>query len=113
MAASAVQAADSSSYFFVFLNPNPSRPSIPKDSMERLQVAHLNNIERLYHEGKLSIAGPFGDTLGGGIFILKAASDAEAKATVLTDPAIAADRYILEVFPLAITCGKVCVASDL
>lgn len=107
-----VSAADSSSYFFVFLNANPNRPTIEKDSMNRLQAGHLANITRLYTEGKLVVAGPFGDSLGGGVFILKSGSLESATAMLDTDPAIRAGRYLLEVFPLAVRYGSFCTAPD-
>lgn len=107
-----VRAADSSSYFFVFLNANPNRPTIEKDSLNRLQAGHLANITRLYNEGKLVVAGPFGDSLAGGVFILKSGSLETATAMLDSDPAISAGRYVLELFPLRIRSGSFCPAPD-
>lgn len=105
--------ADSTAYVFVFLNANPSRPQLTQDSIKELQKAHLENIDRLYHLGKLAIAGPFADTSGGGIFILKATSVDEASALLSTDPAIRAGRFVLELYPCNVRNGSICAASDL
>ena len=46
-------------YFLVLLKRGPVRD---QDSIEveKLQKAHIANIERLYNEGKMDIAGPIG-----------------------------------------------------
>lgn len=105
--------ADTSKYVFVFLNANPNRTQLGQDSVKTLQKAHLENIDRLYHQGKLSIAGPFADTSGGGIFILNAKSIDEANMLLETDPAIRAGRYTLEIYPCKVRNGSICAASDL
>jgi uncharacterized protein YciI len=108
--ASVLRAADSSSYFFVFLDTNPHRPTIDKDSMKRLQAGHLENMNRLYHEGKLVVSGPFADSIAGGVFILKSESMETLTQMLATDPAINAQRYALEIFPLTIRNGSICTA---
>lgn len=106
-------AADSSSYFFVFLNPNPAPPQLEQDSLERLQAAHIESINRLYEEGRLVVSGPFADRQAGGIFIFKARTSEEVHAMLATDPAIHAKRYIIDVSPLEIQYGSICKASDI
>jgi len=109
---SGLRAADSSSYFFVFLNANPNRPAIEKDSIKRLQNGHLENMNRLYNEGKLIVSGPFGDSITGGVFIFKSESIETVTAMLATDPAISAHRFNLELFPLTIRYGNFCTAPD-
>ena len=58
---------DNTKHFFVFLNRNPNRVTLPEEEAKKLQEGHMNNINRLAEEGKLLAAGPFED--GGGIFI--------------------------------------------
>lgn len=97
-------------YTFVFLNNNPSKKEIPKASVDSLQQLHLQNIGKLAKEGKLSVAGPFEG--GGGMFILNTASSLQAEEWLSTDPAIAADRFQLEVLPWQPHHGNVCLVEE-
>lgn len=92
--------------FFVFLNTNPDKEKISETAAEELQAAHLNNISKLNNEGKIIAAGPFNG--GGGIFILRAKDLDEANNILSTDPAIAANRFNIEVFPFNIYNGDFC-----
>ncbi len=96
--------------FFVFLNSNPDKEKISESKVEELQAAHLKNIDNLAKEGKLVAAGPFDG--GGGMFILRAEDYNQAKQYLETDPAIAADRYIIEVHPFSIYNGDLCGAKE-
>ena len=82
-------------YTFVFLNTNPNKAEISKAAVDSLQAGHLNNINRLVKEKKMIAAGPF--FTGGGVFLFDTDME-ETQAILNSDPAIAADRYILEVF---------------
>jgi len=99
-------AQEHSSLYFVFLNTNPEREALSEDSVARLQEGHLANIDSLFKAGKLVAAGPF--TGGGGIFILKATSAGELDSFFKGDPAIQANRFILEILPMIIIKGKIC-----
>ena len=92
--------------FFVFLHAIPDRPVIPQDSIIKLQQGHIQNINRLYSEGKLTAAGPFDG--GGGLFFLKAASLSEARENLNTDPAVRAKRFNIEVHPFLFETGSIC-----
>lgn len=86
-------------YVMAFLNVGPNRN---QDSVEveRLQRAHLDNINRLAEEGKLIIAGPFMDDFKTrGIYIFDVRSVEEAEKLTATDPAIKAGRLIMELHP--------------
>lgn len=88
-------------YFFVMLKKGSRRDEV-KDTaiINQLQRGHMANIGRLAKEGKLLVAGPFGDNGDWrGIFILDAATMEEAEALVKTDPAIAAGRLDYEIHP--------------
>jgi uncharacterized protein YciI len=82
-------------YTFVFLNTNPDKEELSKAKVDSLQAGHMNNINRLIKERKMIAAGPF--YTGGGIFIFDTALE-ETQAILNSDPAIAANRYQLEVF---------------
>jgi uncharacterized protein YciI len=102
--------AGADKYFFVFLNTNPQAEKLDSAVSMDLQAKHLANITRLYHLGFIKAAGPF--ERGGGIFIYKASSLKEVKDSLRTDHAIAANRYILEVYPMTILKGKLCDVGE-
>jgi len=86
-------------YWFVLLTKGENRN---QDSLTRvkLQEGHLANINRLYEEGKIKVAGPFGD--GGdwqGIFIFDCPAKEEVEMLLKTDPAIAAGRLAFQIKP--------------
>lgn len=76
-------------YYFVFLNAVKDRPVIDSATAMEIQKGHMENLERMYYEGKSKLAGPFMD--GGemrGIVILDVASEEEAREQMNRDPAI-------------------------
>ena len=86
-------------YFFVMLTSGQNRD---QDSVAAatIQAAHMANINKLYYEGKLKVAGPFGDEGSWrGIFIFDCAGKEEVEALLKTDPAIASGRLAYEIHP--------------
>lgn len=66
----------------------------------KIQEGHMANINRLYYEGKLKVAGPFGDDGDWrGIFIFDCTTKEEVEQLVKTDPAIAAGRLAYDIHP--------------
>lgn len=92
--------------FYVFLNNKPDKEIISQDSINNLQELHLNNISRLYKAGKIIAAGPFEG--GGGHFIMLDTDSLSVHSLLQTDPAIAAERFLIEIFPLKLIKGGVC-----
>jgi uncharacterized protein YciI len=83
-------------YWFVMLTKGSNRT---QDSVTaaKLQEGHMANIKRLYEEGKLKVAGPFGDDGNWrGLFIFDCATKEEVEILLNTDPAIAAGRLAYE-----------------
>ena len=78
-------------YWFVLLTTGPNTEA-DSTSKAILFEKHMSNMEKLYNEGILKIAGPFGknDKQWRGLFVFDCASRAEAEKIVQTDPAIAA-----------------------
>ncbi len=75
-------------YVMAFLKRG-SNQSLTKDSSNKLQMAHMNNIDLMAEQGKLVVAGPFfGDQELRGIYIFNVESIEEAEALTNTDPAI-------------------------
>lgn len=83
-------------YVMAFLSRGPNR-NIDKDEADKLQRAHLDNINRMAEEGKLALAGPFfGDSDLRGIYIFNVRSIQEAEELTNTDPAIKAGSLVME-----------------
>jgi uncharacterized protein len=60
----------------------------------------MDNIKKLAAEGKLVIAGPFGDDGDlRGIFIMDVATKEEAERLCAEDPAVKSGRLIVEIKP--------------
>ena len=86
-------------YWFVMLTAGNNR-SQDSATAAKIQEAHLANINRLYNEGKLKVAGPFGDEGQWiGLFIFDCKDKEEVEKLLKTDPAIAAGRLHYEIHP--------------
>lgn len=89
-------------YWMVVLKTGPKDKEIT-DSAERSVIfkGHFANMERLYYDGVLKAAGPFGknDFTWRGLFILDCATKEEAEAHVKTDPSVASGVFIFDMVP--------------
>jgi uncharacterized protein len=86
-------------FWFVMLVKGNNRTQ-DSATAAQLQEGHMANIKKLYSEGKLKVAGPFGDDGNWrGIFIFDVASREEVEQLLNTDPAIAAGRLSYEIHP--------------
>ena len=86
-------------YFFVMLTKGAERS---QDSITALKIqqGHMNNITKLANEGKLVVAGPFGDDESWrGIFIFDCKTKEEVENLLKSDPAISSGRLSYEVHP--------------
>jgi uncharacterized protein YciI len=87
-------------FWLVILKTGPKDKEI-KDSTERskLFAGHFANMERLYYDGLLKVAGPFGknELTWRGLFILDCKTKEEAEVNVKTDPAVAAGIFIYDI----------------
>ena len=97
-------------FHIVFLNKKEKKAPLAEGEEKLLMERHLANIGRLAKEGKLWAAGPFDG--GGGIFILKTNSMDSVKAWILTDPAVAANRWDVEMLPYVPRMGGVCQVGE-
>lgn len=90
--------------YLVFLRPDPARKPLPPADGERIQTAHMANIRSMAANGVLLSAGPFAVPPGdkpatiSGIFILKAASLAEARRIAAGDPTVVEHRNTVDVY---------------
>ena len=77
------------SYVLVILRTGPTRVEDP-EQRKAMFAGHMANIKRLSAEGKMVLAGPFGDSGGDwrGLFVFAVDGIDAAKALVATDPVI-------------------------
>lgn len=89
-------------FWLVVLKTGP-QDKVITDSVQRAKIfaGHFANMERLYKEGILKVAGPFGknDFTWRGLFILDCATKEDAEAYVKTDPSVAAGVFITDIVP--------------
>ena len=93
-------------YWLVMLKKGPNRN---QDSLsaEKIQAAHLSNINRLVKEGKIFMAGPMGvDSDLRGIFIMNCSDSTEIERIVNTDSAVITGRLKMEYYPWWSAKGK-------
>ena len=86
-------------YWFVMLIRGNNRT---QDSLSaaKIQEGHMANINKLYYEGKLKVAGPFGDDGNWrGVFIFDCATKEEVEKLLNTDPAVSSGRLSFEIHP--------------
>ena len=84
-------------YWFVLLTEGKNRTQ-DSATAAKIQDGHMANINRLYYEGKLKVAGPFGDEGNWkGIFIFDCNTKEEVEKLLNTDPAVAAGRLVYEI----------------
>lgn len=88
-------------YFFVMLTKGSRRGEITDTVvLNKIQEGHMQNITSLAAQGKLIVAGPFGDENDWrGIFIFDVPTKEEVETLLKTDPAIAAGRLGYEIHP--------------
>lgn len=83
-------------YILVILKTGPHRvPDGP--ARDEMFKGHFANIKRLAGEGKLAVAGPFGEkTDWRGMFIFAVDSQEEAERLVATDPVVTNGEMVAE-----------------
>jgi uncharacterized protein YciI len=94
-------------YYFTFLRRGPKWTGEKTPETEKIQAAHMANINAMAKTGKLVIAGPFekaGDYAG--VFVFNVSSLDEAKALAESDPAVRAGRLVVDVHPWLVAQGS-------
>ena len=89
-------------FWLVILKTGPKDKEIT-DTVARNKIfaGHFENIMRLYNDGIIKVAGPFGKNAftWRGIFIFDCKTKEEAEKIVQSDPAVAAGLFAVEISP--------------
>ena len=87
-------------YVLVILKTGENKTT-DKEELNKLFRGHMENIQRLVKEGKLIVAGPFGENnlTWRGLFIFDVKTVEEARELVQTDPAIKAGIFDVDLVP--------------
>jgi len=91
---------------FVFLNKNPNKEVLTEEEETQLINKHFTNMAVWDKEEKLLNAGPFEG--GGGVFVMNSNSVDTVKQWLKSDPAIVANRWLVELYPFTINYGGSC-----
>ena len=85
-------------YYIVFLRPDPGRKALAKEDRDRIQAAHMANIQKMADDGVLVAAGPMEDrpTTISGIFVFRTGSLAEAQRIASQDPTVVERRNTVD-----------------
>lgn len=83
-------------YVLCILKTGPKDGQIKGDQRKEIFTGHFANIGRLADEGKLAVAGPFGenDKSYRGLYIFNVATIEEAEKLVMLDPAVKAGVFV-------------------
>ena len=88
-------------YVLCILKTGPKDAEIKGTAREEIFAGHFANITRLADEGKLAVAGPFGnnDKSWRGLYIFNVTTLEEAEKLVVLDPAVKAGVFVPELVP--------------
>jgi len=83
-------------YVLCILKTGPRDADVKGDERKEIFAGHFANIGRLSDEGKLAVAGPFGenDKSYRGLYIFNVATIEEAEKLVVLDPAVKAGVFV-------------------
>jgi len=87
-------------FWFVMIKTGPKQ-DFDSAAKAKLFEGHMANINKLYYDGILKVAGPFGknDFQWRGIFIFDCKTKEEAESYVAGDPAVAAGLFAVDIVP--------------
>jgi uncharacterized protein YciI len=88
-------------YVLAILKTGPNDSSITGEERKEIFRGHFANMNRLAAEGKLALAGPFGenDQAFRGLFVLAVTTAEEGRALTESDPAVKAGVFVVEYLP--------------
>lgn len=90
----------SETYQFILLRRNPNRTKLSEEEGNRIQAAHMANIQHMADSGKLVAAGPLEDepSIVAGFFIVRMPRLSDALTLAANDPTVLEHRNTVEGF---------------
>ena len=87
-------------YWFVLLKAGPNK-NLDSATMGKIFEGHMANMNKLYKDGILKVAGPFGknDFEWRGIFIFDCKTKEEAEKIAASDPGVATGLFAVDIIP--------------
>jgi uncharacterized protein YciI len=100
-------------YVLCILKAGPKDAEVKGKARDEIFAGHFANISRLADEGKLAVAGPFGDNDKSwrGLYIFNVATIAEAQDLLVRDPAVKAGVFIGDLIPWYGSAGMMVVTE--
>jgi len=100
-------------YVLCILKSGPKDAEIKGRERDEIFTGHFANITRLAEEGKLAVAGPFGDNDKSyrGLYIFNVATIKEAAQLVVLDPAVKAGVFVADLTPWYGSAGMMVVSE--
>lgn len=88
-------------YVLVIITTGPNDATVTGAEREEIFREHFANMGRLAADGKLAVAGPFGenDKSFRGLFVFAVPTVEEARKLAETDPAVKAGVFVVEYLP--------------
>jgi uncharacterized protein YciI len=88
-------------YVLCILRTGPNDSEVKGKARDEIFAGHFANISRLADEGKLAVAGPFGDNDKSwrGLYIFNVSTIAEAQNLLVRDPAVKAGVFVGDLVP--------------
>lgn len=93
-------------FFMVVLSAGPKRTDEITDEVTERQAAHMEHLTDMHNDGLLVLAGPFGDSGGGGMLVLRVETMEQAQALMDNDPHVKAGWLKAEIRPWLTQKGK-------
>jgi uncharacterized protein YciI len=99
---------DLTTYYVGLITKGSHFDAYNREDREKIQKAHLANLDRLAQLGKILVAGPCPDNgEWRGIYIFKCASIEEAKQFAASDPEVQTGRLKIEIHPWMTEKGSI------
>jgi len=98
--------ADMTTYYLGLLKRGSKWSPEETKATASLQDEHLAYIRGMFEDGELVIAGPFTDDADlRGVFLFRTETLEEAEALAANDPAVRAERLIVDIHPWLVPSG--------
>ncbi len=95
-------------YYWGFFVRGPNQEKLPEDEGQKMQKAHIANLEKLHSEGKLLMAGPLGNAGNmRGIVVMDLKTAEEVQACFKDDPYVKAGRLEMQAYKWFTTKGAI------